>query len=114
MPFVRSPGGYGSNSDHCLDPTLAGAHVLVHLQTIVSSELGPHEFAADTCGNFRASHTARTILDFGDLSIDTRAYHEEWMVEMESAIKNIIELEYTVANMNQRPDITHSGGSPTT
>lgn len=70
---IHGRGGHGSSPKTCVDPIITGAHNLVHLQTIVSCEISPHDFAVVTCGRFKAGRVSNIIPDTADLHIDMRA-----------------------------------------
>ncbi|RYN81500.1 hypothetical protein AA0120_g10153 [Alternaria tenuissima] len=111
---INGRGGHGSSPDHCLDPIITGAHVLTRLQTIVSREISPQDFAVVTCGSFKAGHTASIIPDTADLQLDLRALNERVMEKIKTAVERVVQAECTAAGMESPPDIIHVKGAPPT
>jgi amidohydrolase len=111
---IRGRGGHGSSPDHCLDPIITAAHALVRLQTIVSREISPHDFAVVTCGSFKGGHTASIIPDTADFQLDTRGYNVTVMTKIRDAIKRIVHAECAAAGMEEKPEIKHIKSAPPT
>ena len=58
---IKGKGGHGAAPHLCIDPIIAGAHLLTQLQTIVSRTLCPLDSAVLTIGEFHAG-TAENII----------------------------------------------------
>lgn len=58
---ITGKGGHGAQPHLCLDPVVAGAALVMQLQTIVSRSIAPLESAVITVGKFQAG-TARNVI----------------------------------------------------
>ena len=58
---IKGKGGHGAAPHLCIDPIVAGAHLLTQLQTITSRSLSPLDSAVLTIGQFKAG-TAENII----------------------------------------------------
>jgi amidohydrolase len=58
---IKGKGGHGAAPHLCIDPIIAGAHLLTQLQTFVSRSLCPLDSAVLTIGEFHAG-TAENII----------------------------------------------------
>lgn len=103
---INGRGGHGSNPAACKDPVVAGAHIVTQLQTIVSREVHPSEFAVLTCANFTAgSRGSAVIPDHADLTVTLRSYNPDVVDLVSSSAKRIIEAGCEAAGMPKKPDI---------
>ena len=51
---IKGKGGHGASPHLCVDPIVAGAHLVTQLQTFASRNLAPLESAVLTIGKFHA------------------------------------------------------------
>jgi amidohydrolase len=58
---ITGKGGHGAQPQLCLDPVVAGAALVMQLQSIVSRSIAPLESAVITVGKFQAG-TARNVI----------------------------------------------------
>jgi len=70
---VRGVGGHGAMPHVAVDPVVAGAHIVLALQTITSREIDPNDMAVVTVGSFRAGDAPNVIPDHAELRLTIRA-----------------------------------------
>jgi amidohydrolase len=58
---IKGKGGHGAAPHLCIDPIVAGAHLVSQLQTLVSRTLGPLDSAVLTIGEFHAGTAVNII-----------------------------------------------------
>lgn len=56
---LEGKGGHGSMPEHCIDPTIAGASIVMALQTIVSRNIDPQDAAVVTVGSLAERHNTQ-------------------------------------------------------
>ena len=82
-------GGHGSMPHTANDAIVAGANLIIALQTIVSRRLSPFENGVVTVGSFDGAGTFNIIKDKIEITGDVRAMSENTMKKIEEQI-NII------------------------
>lgn len=82
-------GGHGSMPHTANDAIVAGANLVMALQTIVSRRLNPFENGVVTVGSFDGAGTFNIIKDKIEITGDVRAMSENTMKKIEEQI-NII------------------------
>ncbi|KAI4104347.1 MAG: hypothetical protein L6R37_003344 [Teloschistes peruensis] len=65
-------GGHGSMPHRTIDPVVMAAGVVLKLQTIVSREVDPDEFAVVTVGSLQAGQTENIIADKAEVRLNVR------------------------------------------
>jgi len=70
---VRGRGGHGSMPHRAVDPVVAAAHTVIALQTLVSREVDPNEFAVVTVGALHAGDAPNVIPPSAELRLTVRA-----------------------------------------
>jgi amidohydrolase len=75
--MIHGVGGHGSEPQRCRDPIVAGAHLVVALQTAVSRGLGYAGGAVLTIGKFAAGTTDNVIPETAELLGTIRTFSEE-------------------------------------
>jgi len=58
---LKGKGGHGAHPHQCIDPIVAGAHLVTQIHTLISRELPPLDSAVITIGRFEAG-TASNII----------------------------------------------------
>jgi amidohydrolase len=58
---IKGKGGHGAHPHLCVDPIVAGAHLVTQLQSIVSRNVPPLEAAVLSIGKFQAGTTSNVI-----------------------------------------------------
>ncbi|UCD82682.1 MAG: amidohydrolase [Desulfobacterales bacterium] len=90
---IKGKGGHGASPHLCIDPIIAGAHLLTQLQTFVSRSLGPLDSAVLTIGEFHAG-TAENIIPEeanlkGTLRTLTPEVREQAVRRIEAMVKSL-------------------------
>jgi hippurate hydrolase len=84
---VRGVGGHGAYPHTTRDPVLIAAELVLALQTIVSREVPPGEFAVITVGSFHAGTKHNIISDHARLQLTVRSCKKEIRALLLSAIE---------------------------
>ena len=71
---VHGRGAHGSMPHKSVDPVVLAASIVLRLQTVVSRETTPGEFAVLTVGSVTAGTTANIIPDRAELLLNLRTY----------------------------------------
>ena len=70
---VRGRGGHGAMHHRAVDPIVAGAHLVLALQSLVSREVDPNELSILTVGAFHAGDAPNVIPASAELRLTIRA-----------------------------------------
>jgi len=73
---IIGKGGHGARPEACIDPIVAGAHLVAQLQTIISRNLPPAQAGVVTVGKFTAGDVANVIPETAHLLGSIRALTE--------------------------------------
>lgn len=85
------------------------------LQTIVSREVDPSDFAVVTCGSFNAGSLGASVIpEHADITVDMRSYDPDVGQRVSNAIKRIVEAGCEAAGMPKKPDIHSVVSAPPT
>lgn len=87
---LRGIGGHGAEPHRSADPIVAGASVVMALQTIVSRNANPMETAIITVGAFNAGHANNVIPETATLELTVRALTPETRTLIEHRIKALV------------------------
>jgi hippurate hydrolase len=71
---IQGFGGHGGRPHLARDPLVAGAHLVVALQTIVSRTVDPFEPSVVTVGAFKAGTVNNVIPDRAELAVNVRSF----------------------------------------
>ena len=111
---VFGHGSHGSMPHLSVDPVVLASSIVLRLQTVVSREVDPHEFAVLTVGAVLAGTKANIIPDSATLRINIRAYDENIRAQIVEAIHRIIEAECQAAMSPREPEFVQSDNYPLT
>lgn len=111
---VFGHGSHGSMPHLSVDPVVLASSIVMRLQTVVSREVDPHEFAVLTVGAVQAGTKANIIPDSATLRINIRAYDENIRAQIVEAIHRIIEAECQAAMSPREPEFVQSDNYPLT
>jgi hippurate hydrolase len=70
---VQGKGGHGAMPHTAVDPIVVSAHLILALQTLVSREVDPNEFAVVTVGAIHAGDAPNVIPGSAELRLSVRA-----------------------------------------
>ena len=104
---IYGKGGHGSAPHTAIDPIVIAARTIVSLQTIVSREVKPGEFAVVTVGYIRAGTKNNIIPDDAEMGITVRTFKPEVRKQVLAAIDRIIKAEATAGGATREPSIDH-------
>lgn len=102
---VYGRGGHGSMPHTTVDPVVLAAMIVLRLQTIVSRETQPGEFAVVTVGRLSAGSKVNIISDRAELLVNVRAYDDGVMARVLKAIERIVRAECEASGSPKQPDI---------
>lgn len=103
-------------ADLCVDPILTASHIVVRLQSIVTKEVWPEDFAILGCASIYGGSTANTIPDFVDLKLSIRSYNPAVHERLVTAVKRVIlsECEASKSLAIREPEIKNVMHAPPT
>lgn len=104
---LHGHGGHGSMPNATVDPVVMAASTVMRLQTVVSREVPPSEFAVVTVGKLTAGTKANIIPDDAELLVNVRSYKESVRTKVLGAIDRIVRGEAAAAGATREPLIEH-------
>lgn len=107
-------GGHGSMPHKTVDPVVIAGAIIMRLQTVVSRETQPGEFAVLTIGSVQAGTKANIIADTAELLVSVRSYTPETRERILTAIDRIVRAECAAAGAPDEPLIDIYETTPVT
>ncbi|WP_429514622.1 M20 aminoacylase family protein [Rhodoligotrophos appendicifer] len=86
---LRGAGGHAAMPHLTRDPVVAGASLVMALQSIVSRNRDPHDPAVVTVGTFQAGTVSNVIPDTATLTVDVRSFSAPLRAMLEQRIRAI-------------------------
>ncbi|MDQ0767616.1 amidohydrolase [Pseudarthrobacter defluvii] len=111
---IHGRGAHGSMPHKSVDPVVLAASIVLRLQTVVSRETIPGEFAVLTVGSVSAGATANIIPDRAELLLNLRTYSMATRAAMIAAIERIVRGECAAAGSPQDPEFEYYDQYPLT
>jgi amidohydrolase len=102
---IYGKGGHGSAPHTTVDPIVIAARTILALQTIVSREVKPGEFAVVTVGYINSGTKNNIIPDRAELGLTVRTYKAEVRKPVLDAITRIVNAEAQAAGAPRAPTI---------
>jgi hippurate hydrolase len=102
---IYGTGGHGSAPHTTVDPIVIAARTVVALQTIVSREVKPGEFAVVTVGYLNAGTKNNIIPDQAELGLTVRTHSNQVRTQILNAITRIANAEAQAGNAPRAPVI---------
>lgn len=102
---LHGRGAHGSMPQFGVDPVVLAAAVVLRLQTIVSREVPPLEFAVVTVGAVHAGTTSNIISDSAELLVNVRSYDTAVRERVLAAVERIVRAECAAAGSPAEPEI---------
>jgi amidohydrolase len=102
---IHGRGGHGSAPHTTVDPIVIAARTILALQTIVSREVKPGEFAVVTVGYVNGGTKNNIIPDQAELGLTVRTYKAEVRKEVLDAITRITDAEAQAGGVPRAPTI---------
>ncbi|RJF95896.1 M20 aminoacylase family protein [Noviherbaspirillum saxi] len=107
---LEGTGGHGAMPHVAVDPVVAGASIVMGLQTIVSRNVPPLEMAVITVGSFQAGQTNNVIPQSATLRLSVRALDRKVHELLKQRIRELVELQ--AASYGVRAQVGFEGGYP--
>ncbi|MCK6209757.1 amidohydrolase [Georgenia sp. EYE_87] len=111
---VVGKGSHGSMPHLGVDPVVLAASIVLRLQTIVSREVRPGEFAVVTVGSIVAGSTSNTIPDRAVLLVNLRTYDPAVRQTVVDAVERIVRAECAAAGAPEPPTFEYYDQFPLT
>jgi hippurate hydrolase len=104
---LHGVGGHGSSPHTTVDPVVLAASTVLRLQTVVSREISPSDFAVVTVGRLDAGTKANIIPETARMEVNVRSYEESVRARVLAAIERIVKGEAATAGAPREPEIDH-------
>jgi hippurate hydrolase len=88
---LHGRGGHGAMPELTVDPVVAGASLVMALQSLVSRNVSPSQAAVVTVGAFLAGDAANVIADRAELRLSVRALNSEVRQLLVTRIREVAE-----------------------
>ncbi len=88
---IKGRGSHGSMPEKSIDPIVIGAELIMALQTVVSRNVSPNDFAVLSVGQFEAGKAPNVIADSAKLSCSIRSIKPEIRELLEQRVKALID-----------------------
>ncbi|TWD53259.1 hippurate hydrolase [Agrobacterium vitis] len=109
---VIGKGGHGAEPQDAADPIVAGASIIMALQTVVSRNIHPLKSAVITVGAFNSGIASNVIPERAEMAITIRALDAGVRDALETRIRQIAEGQ--AASYGMRVEIDYQRGYPAT
>jgi hippurate hydrolase len=111
---VHGRGAHGSMPHNSVDPVVLAASIVLRLQTIVSRETEPGEFAVVTVGASNAGTKSNIIADHAVLLLNLRTYDMGLRERIMTSIERIVRGECAASGSPKDPDFDYYDQYPLT
>jgi amidohydrolase len=101
---VYGRGAHGSMPQAAVDPVVLASMIVIRLQTVVSRELPPGEFAVLTVGSVQAGTKSNVIGDHAVLALNIRTYSTRTRETILAAIRRIVTAECQASGSPKEPE----------
>ncbi|CAN7342101.1 M20 family metallopeptidase [Rhizobium sp. LjRoot30] len=105
---INGKGGHGAEPQETADPIIAGASIVMALQTIISRNIHPLEPAVVTVGSFHGGTASNIIPGHADIVVGIRSYDPKTRDELERRIRLIAERQAESYGMSATVDYERS------
>ncbi|KAL8871667.1 MAG: hypothetical protein Q9174_002548 [Haloplaca sp. 1 TL-2023] len=109
---VFGRGGHGSMPHRTVDPVVMAASVVMKLQTIVSREVDPDQFAVVTVGSLQAGQTENIIADKAIIRVNVRTQNHEVRNRVLASIRRVVKGECEASGAVKEPLIEETTHFP--
>lgn len=111
---VFGRGGHGSMPHTTVDPAVLASMIVLRLQTVVSRETRPGEFAVVTVGKMTVGSKVNIISDRAELQLNVRTYDEQTRERVLAAIERIVHAESEASGSPAPPTFEYFDQFPMT
>lgn len=103
---IEGRQAHASTPHRGIDPIVQAASTVTRLQTIVSREVDPLDFAVVTVSAFHAGDAENIIPEEANLKLNIRAARPETRDHVLKSVKTIIDAEATASSNPKQPTLT--------
>ena len=107
---LHGKGGHGAMPHTAADPVVAGAGIVMGLQTIVSRNVAPLQMAVITVGSFHAGQANNVIPQTATLELSVRSLDREVRSLLKQRIEELAQAQ--AQSYGVRAEVTFRGGYP--
>lgn len=111
---VYGKGAHGSMPHMSVDPVVLAASIVVRLQSVVSRQVRPGDFAVVTVGALNAGTASNIIPDHATMLLNIRTYDPQVRGTVLAAIERIVRGECSAAGTPREPDFEYFDQFPLT
>ncbi len=111
---VYGRGAHGSMPHNSVDPVVLASSIVMRLQTIVSRETQPGQFAVVTVGALNVGSKSNIIADRAELLLNLRTYDPVLRENIMAAIERIVTGECQAAGSPKEPEFEYYDQFPLT
>lgn len=90
---IFGKSGHVSRADLCVDPIVTASHIIVRLQTLVTKEVRPEDFAVIGCTSVHGGSAPNIVPDYVDIKISIRTYRPEVHQRVLNSVKRVVRAE---------------------
>ena len=90
---VFGKSGHICRADLCVDPVVTAGHIITRLQTIVTKEVRPEDFAVIGCTSVHGGDAPNIIPDSVDIKISIRSYMPKVHERLLASVKRVVRAE---------------------
>lgn len=101
---LHGRGSHGSMPQLAVDPVILAASIALRLQTVVSREVAPGEFAVLTIGRLSAGAKSNIIADRAELELNIRTFNPATREQIIEAVRRIVTGECLAAGCPKEPE----------
>ena len=101
---IHGRGSHGSMPQNSVDPVVLAALIVLRLQTIISRETAPGEFAVLTVGSSTSGTKSNVIPDEAVLLLNVRTYDESVRRRVLASIQRMVRAECQASGALQEPE----------
>ena len=107
-------GQIRDNPQISTDPIALAALILVRIQSIISLEISPYDFATIRAVELHAGKPGDDMVEYADMALDVKAYKSEIQDQIYEAIKRIVDAECKAFQIQKPATITRRARAPLT
>ncbi|WP_404288445.1 amidohydrolase [Glutamicibacter arilaitensis] len=111
---VHGTGAHGSMPQLSVDPVVLAASIVMRLQSVVSREVQPGEFAVLTIGSVQVGAKSNIIADKATLLLNLRSYDNAVRETLIKAVERIVRGECAAAGSPKEPEFEYYDQFPLT
>ena len=107
---LHGKGGHGAMPHSAADPVVAGAAIVMGLQTIVSRNVAPLQMAVITVGSFKAGNANNVIPQTATLELSVRSLDRDVRMLLNQRIQELVQAQ--AQSFGVRAEVNFRGGYP--